>query len=411
MKPIRVVHYNHTEIVAGAERVLLNLLPRLPVHGFESILLSPVGQLHEEAQKLGIQIVPCHSLHARFTSNPWKLARYLWSFVVSIRSIRRQLHDLHPDLVHANSIRAGLVVTAATVGLNTPIVWHVHDALPSHPFSPAIRVVAALSRRTSSIVVSHSTGRVLARGPSSRIISAKMEILHNAVELKSNPSTAQERAQLRSTLGVGDRFLIGCVGQICQRKGQVALVEVFAETLKSRPEMVLIIIGSALFPGDKPYEERLGQRISELGITNSVRLLGHRNDVPLLLEAMDILVLPSVHDPFPMVVLESMAAGLPIVAYSVDGVPELLTDEKTGWLVPPGDRVGMARAILRAERDPGQRRQLAQAAHHAVEKNTPSNYVSAFARILRARVVQSRKNPLMPSGATEHDSRINSGNA
>lgn len=119
MKPIRVVHYNHTDIVAGAERVLLNLLPRLPGHGFESILLSPVGHLHEEAQKLGIQTVPCHSLHARFTSNPWKLARYLWSFAVSIRSIRRQLHDLHPDLVHANSIRAGLVVTTATIGLNT----------------------------------------------------------------------------------------------------------------------------------------------------------------------------------------------------------------------------------------------------------------------------------------------------
>jgi glycosyltransferase involved in cell wall biosynthesis len=408
MKRIRVVHYNHTEVVSGAERVLLSLLPRLVNQGFESILLSPAGQLQEEAQGLGIKVASCHSLQARFTSNPWKLAQYLRSFVLSIRNIRRKLNDLGPDVVHANSVRAGLVVSVATIGLDTPIIWHVHDALPSHPFSPVIRMVAALSRRTSSVVVSRSTARIFSRGLFHRIISRKTEVLHNAVELKPNLSAAQERTQLRDTLAVGDRFLIGCVGQVCQRKGQIALVEIFAEALKSNPEMALIIVGSALFAADKPYEERLHQRIDELGIGESVRMLGRRNDVPLLLQTMDVLVLPSVHDPFPMVLLESMAAALPIVAYSVDGVPELIDDGKTGWLVPPGDRSQMVRTILAAERNPDQRHRFAEAARQVVHKHTLSNYASTFAEILRGRVIQSDRNPCI-SDETEHRSHAKSG--
>jgi glycosyltransferase involved in cell wall biosynthesis len=200
-------------------------------------------------------------------------------------------------------------------------------------------------------------------------------------------------------LGVGDRFLIGCVGQICPRKNQVGLVELFAEALKSRPEMVLLIEGSALFPCNKPYEQRLHKRVHDLGISDSVRLLGSRDDVPLLLETMDMLVLPSINDPFPMIILESMAAGLPIAAYSIDGIPELIADGRTGWLVPPGDRMQMARTILWAERSPAQRRRFAETAHRAVLTNTLPAYANTFANILRARAVQSREHlqPLAPA--------------
>ena len=381
--------------------MLLNVLPHLPKHGLESILMSPAGQLQQEAEKLGVEARTCRSLDARFTWNPWKLLAYLRSFILSIRSIRRQLRELQPELVHANSIRAGLVATAATVGFNTPIIWHVHDTLAFHPFSPAIRIVAALSRRTSCIAVSRATGRTFAGAFLRHSIAAKTEVLHNAIRPNSTFSL-QERSQLRSRLGVGDRFLIGCVAQICTRKNQVGLVEIFAEALKSRPEMVLLIAGSALFPCNGPYEQKLHQRIRELGISERVQLLGSRDDVPLLLETMDMLVLPSIHDPFPMIILESMAAGLPVAAFSVDGVPELIADGRTGWLVPSGDRVQMARTILWAERSPAQRRRLAEAARRTALTNSLPAYANTFAGILRARAVKSREHPQPLASATEH---------
>lgn len=411
MRRMRIVHYSHTNMIAGAERVLLNVLPYSSDIGLDPILLSPAGRLQDEVRKLGIAVTTCHSLQARYTWNPYKLVEYLCSFVRAICSIRHQLRDLKPDLVHANSVRAGLVATAATVGLNTPVVWHVHDVLPSHPFSHVIRIVAAASRRSSFIAVSKSTGRLFAKGLLRHSIASKMEVLHNAVASHSASSTIQERSNLRKRMGVSEEFLIGCVGQVCQRKNQVGLVEVFAEALKSHAEMVLLIAGSALFPCNEPYEKRLHQRVRELGISDSVRLLGNRDDIPLLLETMDLLVIPSKSDPFPMIMLESMVAGLPIVAYAVDGIPELVADGRTGWLVPPNDRMQLARTILWAERNPAQRRRLAEGARHVALANSLQAYASTFANILRSRATQSRPLPKLPAIVTEGASQSKYGAA
>ena len=187
-------------------------------------------------------------------------------------------------------------------------------------------------------------------------------------------------------LGANNRFLIGCVGQICERKNQLAMVDIFAEVLKSTPEAMLLIAGSALFPYKQPYETKVRQRIQDLGISASVRMLGKRNDVPLLLDVMDLLVLPSLSEPFPMILLEAMSAGLPAVAFAVDGIPELLADRRTAWLVPAGENGQMARTILWAEKHPEQRTRLAEAARMSLAKrDTPAIYARRLANILLAR--------------------------
>ena len=383
MRRLRVVHYNHTGVIAGAERVLLDALPQLRDEGLDSIVLSPAGPLGNEAARLGVEVIKCYPLQARFTWNPIRLAQYISSFATSIRSLRIQLRSLQPDVVHANSVRAGLVASAATIGTHTPIVWHVHDTLPRHPFSMAIRVFAATSRRTSLIAVSRATARTFWGRIWERRLTAKTDVLHNAFSGVPAGSTDQQRDRLRAELGATGRFLIGCVGQICTRKNQVAMVEVFAEVLKSSPEALLLIVGSALLPYNEPYEDRLRKRIQDLGISQSVRLLGKRDDVPLLLETMDLLVLPSCKEPFPIILLEAMSAGVPAVAFAVDGVPELLADRRTAWLVRPGDAAQMARTILWAMKHPEQRRRLASAARAALMKrDTPRVYAKRLASIL-----------------------------
>ncbi len=393
MTGLRVVHYNHTGVVAGAERVLLDTLPHLRDQGLHSVVLSPDGPLQNQATLLGIETKECHSLDARFTWNPVELTKYLRSFVTSIRSLRMQLRSLQPDVVHANSVRAGLVASMATVGLKLPIVWHIHDTLPKHPFSVGIRALAAVSRRTSQVAVSRATARTFCGVLWRRVLTAKTEVLHNVSTGQRARSTDQERARLRADLGATDRLLIGCVGQICTRKNQVAMVEMFAEVLKSSPHALLLIVGSALFPCNKPYEDRLRQRIHDLGISASVRLLGKREDVPLLLETMDLLVLPSRNEPFPMILLEAMSAGLPTVAFAVDGVPELLSDRRTAWLVRPGDSAQMVRTILWAEKHPEQRTRLASAARLALtRRDTPEVYAKRLANMLLTSVYQVKTN-------------------
>jgi L-malate glycosyltransferase len=386
MTGFRVVHYNHTAVIAGAERVLLNALPELQEEGVHSVVLSPPGSLQGEAARLGIETRECYPLEARFTWNPIQLARYIRSFAVSIRSLRTELLSLQPDVVHANSVRSGLVASTATLGMKLPVVWHLHDTLPKHPFSLGIRCLAAVSRRTSQIAVSHSTARTFCGSIWRRRLAAKTEVLHNVFAGVRPQSTEEQRAQLLAELGANNRFLIGCVAQICERKNQVAMVDIFAEVLKSTPEAMLLIAGSALFPYNQPYENKVRQRIQELGISASVRMLGKRNDVPLLLDVMDLLVLPSLSEPFPMILLEAMSAGLPAVAFAVDGIPELLADRRTAWLVPAGENAQMARTILWAEKHPEQRTRLAQAARVSLTKrDTPAMYARRLANILLAR--------------------------
>jgi glycosyltransferase involved in cell wall biosynthesis len=393
MTGLRVVHYNHTGVVAGAERVLLNTLPHLRDQGVQSVVLSPDGPLQNEAARLGIETKQCHPLEARFTWNPIKFSKYTRSFATSIRSLRMQLRSLQPEVVHANSVRAGLVASMATVGLKLPIVWHVHDTLPKHPFSVGIRSLAALSRRTSQIAVSHATARTFCGLTWRRRLTEKTEVLHNVATGLRAESTEQQRDRLRADLGATDRFLIGCVGQICTRKNQIAMVEIFAEVLKSCPQALLLIVGSALFPHYKPYEDRIRQRIEDLGISASVLMLGNRKDVPLLLETMDLLVLPSRNEPFPMILLEAMSAGLPTVAFAVDGVPELLADRRTGWLVRSGDAAQMVRAILWAEKHPEQRRRVASAARLALtRRDTPTVYAKRLANMLLTRAYHAEAN-------------------
>ncbi len=384
MRALRTVHYNHTGVVSGAERVLLNVLEDLPGQGIAPVVLSPPGPLQRDAAQMGVATEVCQPLEARFTWKPWRMLRYARSFLRAVRELRQTLVGLRPDVVHANSVRAGLVATAATAGLSIPIVWHVHDTLPRHPFSPVIRAIAALSRRTRLIAVSRATGRTFAGELWRRRLQVKIEVLHNAAVAAGEPASEAATRALRSELGVGDRFTVGCIGQICVRKNQVEMVHIFREVLRYEPEAMLVIAGSALFPGNEPYERKLKETVRELGLDRNVLLLGHRGDVPKLLQAVDLLVLPSRNEPFGMILLEAMRLGTPMVAYAVDGVPELVSDGLTGWLVPPRESLQMARKIVWAARNPAQRARLVAAARlKLADTHTQAQYAARFAAMLR----------------------------
>ena len=154
---MKILFYNHTGQVSGAERVMLMVLARLDRKSFDSLVVCPAqGPLEKMASLSGVRTDSLNVLEARFTWRVDLLARYLKSFFQVIRELRRKVIRFSPDLIHANSIRAGLVATAATFDLGTPVVWHLHDMLPRHPLSTAIRIFAALSSRARMIAVSEA---------------------------------------------------------------------------------------------------------------------------------------------------------------------------------------------------------------------------------------------------------------
>jgi len=384
---VKVLFYNHTAQVSGAERVMLMILNRLDRERYELLVACPAGgDLLSAVEEAGVASVPVHELRARFTWRIDRLAVYLRSFVRTVREARAVVAQHEPDLIHANSVRAGLVMSVATTGLGVPVLWHVHDILPRHPLSTAVRLCAFASSRNRVVAVSQAAADAF-RGQFLRAARRRVniEVIHNAVEAERFDLEPFAALRIRRELSLTDsQFVVGAIGQITSRKGQLGLIEAFARVRKELPTAVLLIAGKPLFNRDDEYLRVLKQRIEQLQLSSHVQFLGARGDVPALMRACDLLVVNSLEEPFALVVLEGLASGTPVAATDVGGTPEMITHGKNGWLVPPGDEEGLASAILRLSRNSGLRAQLSDCGKEMVrERFTPSRYMRALGKTYR----------------------------
>ena len=385
---MKLLFYNHTATVSGAERVLLLIVSQLDKAEFASVVLCPAGHLQSEVEAIGATCHTVEKLEARFTWRPDLLLRYLVSFVRAILSVRAQVKSVAPDLIHANSIRAGLVMTAATMGLRVPMLWHLHDLLPHHPISTAIRAFVLLAPRVRLLAVSHATAERF-RGLLLRLRRVPSQVILNCADTEKFQPNAERRAAMRAELQLDTTApVVGIIGQITARKDQLGLLRAFALVAQELPHAVLLIVGEPLFTAaDQQYEQQLKQVVAELGLAEQVRFLGARRDVPAVMQALDVLVVNSLAEPCGLVVLEGMASGLPVIATAVGGNPEMIQHALSGWLVPPSDAQTLATEILNLLRSPSLRRQLGRNARMWVsEQFTISHYMAELKRFYLAGV-------------------------
>lgn len=358
---MKILFYNHTGTVSGAERVMSMILDRLDRVRFQPVVVCPdESPMMEMTQELKVRTRGLKPLEARFT---WRLdlvVRYLISFASVIRSARRIVIDEAPDVIHANSIRAGLVMAAATLGLDMPVIWHAHDILPLHPLSTAVRFFAMISSRNRILSVSQAVaGRF--RGIILRPLRRRVPILviHNAVDLERFKPNANSRKEMRGALGLNDtQTVVGIVGQLTARKGQLELIEAFAQISREVEDAVLLIAGKALFNRDEEYAAQLQRTVESLGIADRVRFLGPRDDIPKLMQGLDVLVVNSHEEPFALTVLEGLSSGIAVLATSVGGTPEMIRHGENGSLVKARDQKALAQAMLNLFGDQSLRRQL-----------------------------------------------------
>jgi UDP-glucose:(heptosyl)LPS alpha-1,3-glucosyltransferase len=363
---MKVLFYNHTGQVSGAERVMLMILARLDRGEFEASVVCPsAGPLRQMVAQLGVRTETVGVLDARFTWRPDRLARYVKSFLNVFRDLRHEVVRASPDLVHANSIRAGLVAMLATFDLGTPVVWHLHDMLPRHPLSTGIRVLAGLSRRTRLIAVSEAVGRNF-RGRLSALFENRVSVILNAIDLDKFQPDQTAKHRIRAELGLNGNLVFGIVGQLTPRKGQLELIRAFAQA--GIPGSSLLIVGAPLFNQDPEYASRLEQEAAALGVADRVKMLGPRSDVGAVMQALDLLIVNSMAEPFGLVAPEAMASGTPVLATAVDGIPEIIEHGTNGWLIPARDDEALTEAIRHLSGQPELRDQLAKRGRQDVVK-------------------------------------------
>jgi glycosyltransferase involved in cell wall biosynthesis len=352
--------------------MLLHMVNVLDRSKYEPVAACPVGGTGALDQLLvgaEVPVIPIPQVQARFTLNPRLLVRYVVSVAGAVRGVRRTIRGADPDLLHANSVRAGLVATLATVGMKVPVIWHVQDDLPRHPVSTVIRWLAFLSRRTCLVAVSGATLRSFTGGLS---FGKRASLLYNAIDAERFPRKTvpldADAALFREELGMVARdFLIATVGMINPRKGLLQLIEQFAEIAGQNPQAHLAVVGAAMFNDDHLYEAELHQRASSLGLLGRVHFTGGRKDIPAILRAADLLVLNATAEPFGLVILEAMASGTPVIATEVGGIPEIIRNGESGQLIPTPDRTSplngaLSDRLTEAIRNPGTLCSLVEAA-------------------------------------------------
>lgn len=376
----RIAYVNHTGQVSGAEAILLTMLRGLDRKQYHPVVICPAEQgLRSAVEAEGVEWVAMPALVARFTWRPDRLLRYAASLAGTIVALRRVIRRLDPDMVHANTIRAGIAVTLATAGTRRMVLWHAHDILPRHPLSSAIRTLAFLSPGTSILAVSLATGRAFrGRLP----FGKRIQVLYNGSDLSRFPMKRPGDAPLKQELGIAeDSFLICTAGQICARKGQRELVEAFARCAASSPRMHLAIAGKALFPHDEAYRDQLIDQVKAEGLQDRVHFLGQRGDIPSVLRSADLFVLNSRQEPFGLVLIEAMASGTPVLATRVGGIPEIVTDSVNGWLIEKDDTAGLAAKLMELAQTPAM---LASVVNTARDLTCPGFSVAQFhARLSR----------------------------
>jgi len=180
---------------------------------------------------------------------------------------------------------------------------------------------------------------------------------------------AHARSEIRTGLGLSDEVpVFGIIGDIIPRKGHLYLVRALEQIQRSIPNVIMLVVGDAKRKIGEQYYQMVREEAQRLNVAGNILWTGYRSDVDRIMRALDVYVLASLDEMFPVAALEAMAARRPIVATTVGGVPECLTDEVTGLLVPRGDSAALATAIKRLLEDRELADRLADRAHTLVRE-------------------------------------------
>ena len=370
MSKIRVLQVVPSLGCGGAERMVVNLMTHLNRQRFEvaaAILnASEGGALERKLAEEKFQV--------------WHLGRRPGFDPRIPLRIRKVVRQFRPHVVHSHLclhyaflslIRCGPVSHVSTA--------HLPGETRYRRVSPWFKRVAFRQGVVPVAVSGHTAewAKHVYRLPTCRVIPNGIPIAH--YERRSD-----SRRLWRREHGFEENdVLFVCVARLEEQKNHALLLESFARGLGSEPGAYLLLAGQG------ELRCALEAQVRELGLQRKVQFLGQLSDVSDVLGAADVFVLASRNEGNPLSVMEAMAAGLPVVATAVGGVPELVEDQRTGSLVRPGDCDGIAAAMLRLFRDSDTRKTMAaRAAERALRHFSASRMVQGYADLYERLVTE-----------------------
>ncbi|UCF79348.1 MAG: glycosyltransferase family 4 protein [Candidatus Eiseniibacteriota bacterium] len=353
------MYFSDAPYFGGAEKYLELLIAALDRDRFNPCVVvradADLGGFKERLQAIGVRVFET------VLGSPYHFRGY-WDL---LRIVNRWKPDiLHINLAGTYDAQASLVAPVARAAGCRLAVSTEHLAMVEKLWK------RHLAKRISTLfihrVISITRSNVRFLTEVHRVSPSRIEVIHNGVDLAELDDTRP--SGVRSSVGLADSaFLFAVVGSLIERKGHRTLLDAFASLgATSGGPSALLVVGAG------PEERRLRRRTRQLGLEGSVSFLGHREDVRNVMRDIDCLVVPSLMEGMPFVILEAMAASKPVIASRIYGIPEVVVEEETGLLVSPSQPLELCAAMRKIMDSRELARSMGEAGRDRVEKHFTS---------------------------------------
>ncbi len=357
---LRTVHINTARSWSGGEVQTFNLVKGLHERGHDPLLITPPeSPLLERTTGLGIRT---ESVSMR---GEWDLPSAL--------KVRSLLKKEKPDVLHMHTSHAH------TLGIWAAKPAFVKKTLVTRRMDYSIKgLFSKLKYRKADHIAAISTE------VKNVLVDCGMEeknitIIHSSII----PPVLPKKSTLKKELGWDPEApLIGTAASLHERKGLKYLITAYTDMKKEVPRLKLVIAGEG------PQEKELKELVERIGMENDIRFLGFRKDMPNILAALDVFILPSLLEGLGVALLEASGAGVPVVASNTGGIPDVVDDGKSGFLVPPGDSAALTEKILKLLKDKRLREVMGQFGKDRIEKEFSADlmvkrYIELYEKLLK----------------------------
>ncbi len=351
--PYTIAHILPFPSVGGTEHATLRIAKAVDPRRFASIAFclreaEPVRKVFTECG------VPCTTYDP-----PVPSYRHGAAYVRSSVTLARELLRRQVDMVHCADLLAAHEVALAGRLAGLPVLCHIRNRFED------------ISRRDRSflwpvqkfVFVSRNTWRQFAYAVSPE----RGTVIYDGIDIPATADDADDRVSVHREFGIPEHApIIGMMARVAPQKDFGTLARAAARILKSQPNARFLIAGDYASRKNHEHYLRVQADVQACGVAESFIFTGYRDDVPRLINALDVFVLSTHSEGLPLVILEAMARGKPVVATAVDGIPEVVQDAKSGLLFPHEDHETLASHIAGLLKDRAWGRRLGEAGRHLV---------------------------------------------
>ena len=319
----RVLFLSNSLFASGAEKSLHEFIEN-ESYGIKKFVVFPKGH----SVKLGNTSMDTYCLPLKWfykTLNPVKQIQFATNIIMCSLYLAKLTRQLKIGYVYANTTKALIYAIAVKILTGKKIIWHVRDNKHSS-------FQYKLFTKYSDTIITVST--YIAN--QIETTESKLHVVHGGVDPKKWSPINKPGNPIRDELKISEEtILIAAIGQLSRWKNQTDFIKAADKILKDNQNVHFLIIGDDLSKREAKFKNELKTLVRQFEIDKQLSFLGHRNDIQEIMAQIDILVHTAINEPFGRVIIEAMAMEKPVVAYNSGGIPEIVLNNKTGFLVEP----------------------------------------------------------------------------